>query len=167
LLIRSLEEEQNRLALESAASELHRLELALTANFERGRKGRRLVAESAETGRLADRLAGIEETRSAERHAETLGPRIETSEEEVTARRQEFLLKRVERRQAETLIRKTEMQDAIEAGRHSQQTLDDWYSSRMYRDRADVDPAVTEPPPEESVALQPLSVRGEDAAKEA
>jgi len=38
LRIRELEEEQNRLALESALGELNRLEYALEATIERGRQ---------------------------------------------------------------------------------------------------------------------------------
>jgi hypothetical protein len=49
-------------------------------------------------------------------------------------RRQEFLSKRVERRQAETLIAETEAREAIVDGRRTQQSFDDWYSSRLYRD---------------------------------
>jgi hypothetical protein len=50
-------------------------------------------------------------------------------------------LKRVERRQAETLIQKTEARDAIEADRHVQQTLDDWYNSRrLHGERAEDEP---------------------------
>jgi hypothetical protein len=36
----------------------------------------------------------------------------------------------MERRQAETLIRKTEAGDAVEAGRRAQRDLDDWFLSR-------------------------------------
>src|ERR1035441_8300431 len=114
LRIRELQEEQSRLALESALGELHRLEHALSANFERERRGRSLVQASAQSGQLTDRLAGLEETRSASLHAAALGPRIDGMGEEVTDRRQEFLSKRVERRQAETLIRETEALEAIE-----------------------------------------------------
>jgi hypothetical protein len=42
-----------------------------------------------------------------------------------------FLAKRVERRQAETLIHEIEAQDAVIAGRRSQQALDDWYLNRL------------------------------------
>jgi hypothetical protein len=136
LQIRDLEEEQSRLALESALGELSRLESALTATIERDRRGRRLVEASARTGQLPDWLAGLEETRSASRQAGTLEPRIDATKEDVTARREEFLFKRVERRQAETLIQETEAQEAVEAARHGQQTLDDWYSSRLYGERA-------------------------------
>jgi hypothetical protein len=134
LRVRDLEEEQSRLALESALGELHRLEQALTAAFERERRGRRLVESGVQTGQLADRLAGFEETRSASSHALILQPRIGSKNEEVSERRQEFLLKRMERRQAETLIQETEAKEAVEAARRGQQSLDDWYSSRLYRE---------------------------------
>ena len=134
LRIRELEEEQNRLALGSASGELNRLEGALTATFERERQGRRLVEASAHSNQMMDRFAGLEEARSASLHAIALGPRIDAKQEEVTARRQEFLAKRVERRQAETLIEETEAREAIEAGRRGQQSLDDWFNSRKFRE---------------------------------
>ncbi|MGA3371105.1 MAG: hypothetical protein ABSC48_05020 [Terracidiphilus sp.] len=141
LRIRDLEEEQRRLALESALGELGRLEHALTATNERGRRGRRLVEESARTDQLPDRLAGLEETRSALCHADALGPRIEAAGDDVTALRREFIAKRVERRQAETLIKETEAEEAIAASRRSQQALDDWYGSRLYREGAEAESA--------------------------
>jgi flagellar biosynthesis chaperone FliJ len=133
LLIRELEEEQSRLALESASSDLNRLEHALAATSGQARLGRRLVATSASTGELPDRLAGIEETRTAGRRVAVLVPRIADMQLEVAALRQQFLVKRVERRQAEILIKETEARDAIEAGRRSQQALDDWYRNRLHR----------------------------------
>ena len=141
LRIRELEEEQGRLALESALGELHRLEHALVATIERKHRGRSLVLSTANTGQLTDRLAGLEETRSAGLHAAALEPRIDGMGIEVAGRRKEFLLKRVERRQAGTLIAETE------DGRRGQQSLDDWYSSRLYRvgnsEGADAEPAVS------------------------
>jgi hypothetical protein len=134
LLIRDLEEEQRRGALASALGELDRLERALEGTTERERRGRRLVGESVHTGQLPDRLAGLEETRSASRHAAALGPKIDAQEDQVSDLRELFLVKRVERRQAETLIKETEAREAIEAGRRGQQALDEWYSSRLRRD---------------------------------
>jgi flagellar export protein FliJ len=144
LRIRELEEEQNRLALESAIGELNRLEHALATTIEREHRGRSLVLDSAQTGQVMDRIAGFEETRSATLHAEALVPRIEAKQEDIVARRQEFLTKRVERRQAETLIQETEAREAIEAGRRGQQSLDDWYGSRQFREVADAEPAAAE-----------------------
>jgi hypothetical protein len=86
---------------------------------------------------LPDRLAGLEEARTADRIVSVLEPRIKAQEEEVVARRQEYLLKRIERRQAETLIQESEAREAIEADRRGQQSLDDWYGARQYREGAD------------------------------
>ena len=108
------------------------LERSLTVTRVRERSGRRLVISSAQSGELRDRLAGLEETRAARRRAEALAPRIADAEVEVTAFREAFLAKRVERRQAETLISETEAQDAVIAGRRSQQALDDWYLNRLH-----------------------------------
>jgi|ERR1035437_750495 hypothetical protein len=132
LRIRDLEEEQRRVALESALVELHRLQHSLAASVERGRRGRELVTASANTGELPDRIAGIAETLLAARYAEVMTPRIAATELNVAELRLEFLAKRVER-QAETLIRETEARDAAEAGRRGQQGIDDWYSNKLQR----------------------------------
>jgi flagellar export protein FliJ len=137
LRIRDLEEEQGKIALENALGELNRLENALTATTARDHRGRMLVESSAHSGQLADRIAGIEEVRIAKRHAELLGPRIENKAEEVIERRQAYLEKRVERRQAETLISETEARDAVETNRRSQQGIDDWYRNRLHRNTAE------------------------------
>jgi hypothetical protein len=127
----TIEEEQSRLALESSIGALRQLEHALAANTNRERGGRQLVFSSARTGELPDRLAGLEETRSAKRRALALAPRIAQAEAEVDRCRAAFLAKRVESRQAETLIRESESKEAIVAGRRAQQSLDDWYLNRM------------------------------------
>jgi flagellar biosynthesis chaperone FliJ len=131
--VRDLEEEQCKMALESAMGELNRLENALASSTERGRQGQRLFQVSACNGELPGRLAGIEETHTSKRYATVLTPRIEAKKRDVTSLREDYLAKRVERRQAETLIQEQEVQEAIEAGRRGQQVLDDWYSSRRYR----------------------------------
>jgi len=134
LRIRRIEEEQGRVTLDSALGELHRLEHALANSADRGRWGRRLVEASVQSGELPDRLAGIEETRWASQRAETLVPLIASAEEEVSALREEFLMRRVDRRRAETLIQETEAVDVIEADRRNQQGIDDWYRSRLFRE---------------------------------
>jgi hypothetical protein len=134
-LLRVLEirEEQYRAALASALADLKRLEGAMAATSERERGGRRLVAASASTGELEGRLAGLEETRAARRYAAALTPRITEAKLRAGAQQREFLSKRIERRQAETLIRKTEAEDKIEAGRRAQQGLDDWFLRGMHQ----------------------------------
>jgi flagellar export protein FliJ len=128
--VRVLEEELSQAALESAVEELRRMEAALAAAQERERNGRRQVTASASTGELIDRIAGLEETRAAARHSAALKPGIAEAELEVARRRQQFLAKRIERRQVETLIQKTEAKDAVHVGRRAQRDLDDWFLSR-------------------------------------
>lgn len=142
LRIRELEEEQNRQALESAMGELHRLEAALDASHERERRGRGLVTASARGGALQDRWAGVEESRAAGSYAAALGPMIAEAEQDVVRVRAEFLGKRVERRQAETLIEEAEAREAVEAARRGQQALDDWHSSRRHRQERETERAV-------------------------
>lgn len=158
LQIRELEEEQSRQALESALGELLRMKSALKATIEQDRRGRMLVEASALSSDLSDRITGLEETRAAGRHAGALIPRIAEAELDVIDMRKQFMLKRVERRQVETLIEETEALGAIEAGRRDQQTLDDWYRSRMHK--VDPEAARTEreetgrvPPKEKSAVL--------------
>jgi hypothetical protein len=139
LRIRDLEEEQCRLALESALGELNRLEDALKGAVERERGGRRLVEDSARTGELPDRLAGMEETHAADRFFAVLEPRIAAKKEDVVARRQEFLSKRIERRQAETLIQESKAVEAANADRQGQQALDNWYGSRQHGEGAEAE----------------------------
>jgi len=133
LRIRDLEEEQARLALETALGDRHRLELALEAASERERGGRSLVAASVRSGELPDRLAGLEETRSAGRLTAFLTPRLAEADEEVLGLRDEYLATRVERRQAGTLIEEAEARDALDLDRRSQQGLDDWFRNRLHR----------------------------------
>jgi flagellar export protein FliJ len=133
LHLREIEEEQKRLALESAQIELHRLGTALAAAGERARRGRALVTASARSGQFEERLAGLEEMRTSQRHATALAPRIAASAERVDDRREEFLEKRVERRQVETLIEESEARAEAEAGRRGQQSLDGWFSARRHR----------------------------------
>jgi hypothetical protein len=130
LRVRELEEEQRAGALERAIGEWKRLQAAQVAARERERRGRWLVAASAATGELADRVAGIEEARSASRRAAALEPRIHAAEEEVKSRRQEFLAKRVERRQVELLIEQARAEEARESERRTQREADEWFLGR-------------------------------------
>jgi hypothetical protein len=133
LQIRELQEEQSRLALETVLGELRQLESALRSTMERDRLGRILVVASVEADSLPDRVAGLVESSSASQHAGMLLARVEAAEREAAALQQDFLFKRVERRQAETLIEEIHVQDETRATRRGQQTLDDWHSARILR----------------------------------
>ena len=135
LRILEIQEDQYRAALDATLGELRRLEESLSGAMEQERRGREFVRFSATTGELADRLAGLQESQAAHRHAATLKPRIAESEAEVNERRKEFLLKRVERRKAETVIQKEETEDAVLESRRGQRGLDDWFLSTIRRDR--------------------------------
>lgn len=137
LRVLQLEEEQRREALENALGQLRRFQQAREQAIERERRGRRLVAASAERGEIADRFAGLEETRAGARRSAALKPLIAAAESQVELRRQEFLAKRVERRQAETLVEESEARKALVTRRRSQQALDNWYLNRLRRKEVD------------------------------
>jgi hypothetical protein len=133
LQVLEIEEEQAKLALESALGELRLLEQRWATAVERNRSGRQLVKASAQSGNLTDRWAGVEEARAGNRHAASLIPRIAEAEMALNAKRQEYLARRVKRKQAQTLIEEDEAREAIKAGRRGQQSLDDWYLNRLHR----------------------------------
>jgi len=133
LRLLELEEEQARGALEAVLGELRGLETARASAGERERRGRRLVTAAARNGDLSDRLAGLEEARAARRLAGALKPRIAEVELEAARRREVFLARRVERRQAETLVREAREREAIEGNRASQQSMDEWFLNRRSR----------------------------------
>jgi hypothetical protein len=137
LRVLQAQEEQSRTALETALAELHRLERAQTAAQERERGGRQLVAASALSAerieQMIGRLAGIEESLAAARAAAVLTTRAAAARDDVSECSEEFLARRIDRRQAESLVHKAEAADAIEATRRGQQSLDDWYLNRQHR----------------------------------
>ncbi len=135
LRVLELEEEQAERALAAATAELRQIENARAVAHERERRGRALVAASVASGQVADRISGLEETRLGRRSAVALVPRIAEADVKVAARRKEFLAKRVERRQAETLVHAAEARAAREASQREQQTMDEWFLSGKLRAR--------------------------------
>jgi hypothetical protein len=128
--IRQIEEDEGRRALDLALQELAELELALRAAQQRERAGRRLVAASAKSGEISDRIAGMEESRSASRRAAALAPRIRAAEDAVASLRRDYLSKRTSRLQAETLAEAEMARETATNLRRGQQGLDDWYLNR-------------------------------------
>jgi hypothetical protein len=125
------QEERYRAEMEMALAELQRLQRALELAAEREQAGRRLVWESAFSNQLTERLAGLEEARAGQRHAESLRPMIADAVAKARACRQEFLNKRIERRQAEIVVERAAAVEATEAGRRGQRGLDDWFLGKM------------------------------------
>jgi hypothetical protein len=130
--IRQLAEDQGRRTMNLAIAELVELELALRTAKQREREGRSLVAASACSGDIADRVAGIEESRSASRKALSLAVRIRAAEETVAELRQDYLAKRTSRLQAESLAETERVREQAKKLRKDQQALDDWYLNRMH-----------------------------------
>jgi len=132
--VRRMEEGESRRLLELALGELAQLELALSAAKQRERAGRQLVTASARSGEIRDRIAGMEESRSASRRGAALAPRIRNAGDRVASLRQEYLSKRATRLQAETLAEAEKAREAAINLRRGQQALDDWYLNRMHLD---------------------------------
>jgi len=125
--IRQTEERQSGLLMESALAELRRIEIALRRAQERNRRALELVGSSVRTGEWIDRIAGIEETAATDRLMSILALKMEAAEKQAEKIRQEFLSKRIERRQVETLLEEAETQDALETKRKNQRSMDEWH----------------------------------------
>src|SRR5215472_15784604 len=133
LRIRGLEEEQRRLKLEAALARLRALQQARDQAAEIEKQGRARVIESACSGELADRVAGLVQSDAARARMRMLEPRIASAEIETIDARREFLEKRVERRQAATLIEQATAKEELEQGRRSQGNIDEQFAARIYR----------------------------------
>ena len=144
LRIRKLQEEQSAISLEAAAEELRRLENARIATLMRAHNGRCLVIASICLDEIHDRHAGLEEIHAASHLAGILSARIAVAESKVSRLREALMAKRIECRQAETILEKRAAQDAIETARRSQYTLDDWHRSRSQRESGNGKEHVTE-----------------------
>jgi hypothetical protein len=123
--IREAEERQRRAQMESALADLRRLENALNCAFKKATQARALVASSVESGEQIDRIAALEEMAAAERQIKILPARIAAAETNVDSIRREFLTKRMERRQVESLLDAACAQETMEVKRKSQSVLDD------------------------------------------
>jgi len=139
LRIRGLEEEQRRLRLEAAVARLQSFEQAREAAAQMERDGRARLTAGAVSGDLPDRVAGAVETDTARVRARMLEPRIAAAEIETIERRRDFLEKRVEHRQAATLIEQAAARDEFESERRSQRDIDEWFGTRMYRQADDAE----------------------------
>jgi len=130
LRVREMEEAESRRRLETALSELARMEQSLADAGARERAGRELVNASARSGEVTDRIAGIEESRNARRRAAWLAPRVESAKIAVASLRDGYLEKRARRRQAETLAARQRAQEEAAKLRRGQQALDEWHLNR-------------------------------------
>lgn len=119
--------------MESALAKLRILQNEWTAASKRMRQARVLIASSVQTGEQVDRIAALQEMTEAEHRREGLEEKIAATEAEVTSSRQEYLVKRIERRQVESLLDAERARLAVESNRKSQSMLDDWHLPRTAR----------------------------------
>lgn len=137
LRIRELEEEQSRIALETALGEMNRLKRALAGTAQSGQAARRLFASGVQSENLTDRVAGLQEMRAADHLAGALSRELVTAGPEVARLRERFLATRVQRRQAESLVNESESRAETEEERRNQRDLDDLYRARSKRESED------------------------------
>jgi flagellar export protein FliJ len=137
LRIRELEEEQSRIALETALGEMNRLKRALAGTAQSGQAARRLFASGVQSGNLRDRVAGLQEMRSADNLAGALSRTLVAAGPEVARLRERFLATRVQRRQAESLVNEGESRAETEEERRNQRDLDDLHRARTQRKSED------------------------------
>ena len=130
--VRTLEEEQHKAALERALKGLEQIQMSWHVARGRQRQGRALIARSIYGCDMDARLAALVEIETAERDAALFAQRIVAAEQEIVVLRQSYLASRVERRQAETLIRAAEERYATERKRREQRQLDDWFGMRRH-----------------------------------
>lgn len=139
LRIRYADEEDSRRVVEAADAELRRLHNYVRCASERQRAGRADMARSVISGSTIDRIAGQEEIRTAERLKDLLSERIDRAQQQIALLRREFLRKRMERMQIETLLGSVREQELLQACRKEQSSLDEWHrqATRGRRNRGE------------------------------
>lgn len=128
--IRKAEEKSSQTEMETAIAELQQLESAYAMAQERGKRACTLLASSAQTGELMDRIAGLQEMTTVGRLQRMLVEMINRAEEKAENKRQETLARRLARRQVEILVDAKLAKTIAETNRKAQSGLDDWHRSQ-------------------------------------
>lgn len=140
--LRQIEEESHASLLEASTAQLRQLAEALKQTRVREAAGRSLVEKGIQTGETQDRLAGLAEIASATRVRSIVMGRKHQEEENLEGIRQRYIVKRMETRQAETLLLAAEENEAQEQQRRGQSALDEWHrmvQRRQVGNRTDMD----------------------------
>lgn len=136
LHIRRLHEEQAQAALESAQNALHAVRNAQAAAAAEERHGRSLATDAIAANSLVDRLSGLQLSAVAHQAHVALSAACNQAEQVVAEARASFLVLRVERRQAESLVIAAETRETEVTRRREQQASDDRHRDRMRTRRA-------------------------------
>jgi flagellar export protein FliJ len=134
LRLREIEEEQSRRELEVAIGNQNEMEQELEVARRRQSQGRGRFGSGIADQDAAGRTGGAIEMELASRQHARIQPRLHAAEAEVLRQREEFLLRRMGRRQVETLIENAQAERESEIGRRAQQILDDWYGRSGRKD---------------------------------
>ena len=132
--VRALEAEQSLATLEAAINEVRQLQYALALAQQQAKAGRELIHCSAQTGELVDRLAGIEELRKSRKAIATMEGDLVVVEATATEVREVYLARRMERQQAEALVKEARTQEERLMTRRSQQEVEDWHRAQQMRE---------------------------------
>ena len=127
LKLRNLEAEQHRAALASALNELHALEHALDAARERRLEARRSAFDCAGSDGF-DRLACQLQQTAVDRREALLEVHRTASQERAEEARARYGHKRIEQRQAETLVHAAQDREEVQEGKRLQRSLDDQHA---------------------------------------
>jgi flagellar biosynthesis chaperone FliJ len=130
LRVRQLEEELSRVELEVAVGDRNRMGEELASVAQRQAAGRRDLVRGIMERDTAGRAGSVIEVEQARRLQLRMEPRLEAAEDEVARQREEFLARKRDRRQVETLVDEQQRIAREAAGRRAQQMLDDWYGRR-------------------------------------
>ena len=135
LKVRQVEEDHLKASLEAALAKLTRLVEMEKAALERERRGRALLLEAICTDKSQDRLAGLVEMSLARESRGASSQKMREAREVVRQIRAQYMAKRAERRQLETLMEAERASEARHASRRQQEAVDDQYRSRRFRVR--------------------------------
>lgn len=129
LKVRNLETEQRRVMLKSAMSELHVLQDAL-AHARTRRTGARAAALELGLLDVLDRSAFLLQQDTEARLEKALEIRRSDASERAEDARVQFMQKRTEQRQAETLVQAAEKRETADMERRLQRTIDEQHMRR-------------------------------------
>lgn len=129
LKLRALMEELSQLELERRHGEVRRLEAAAERGRAEARTTRRDALRRLEAGDPEWGMDFADADLLAWKSGNLLAL-AEARRPEVEAARAEFLERRLERRQVETLVEEAAAAEAIEDGRREQKSVDDWFQGQ-------------------------------------
>lgn len=132
LLLRRREEELHSQEMTECYGEQRAIEAAIRLSADRVTRAYRLIAASARSGDLTDRVAALAALEIERRAAPALSLRLAAASQAVELARISLKAKRVEVKQVETLLADKGIERARTAARRDQQAMDEWYRVEHY-----------------------------------